>query len=117
MKSCTYCGRENDDALAACRECGTELISTEAASQPPSFSRPGRITMALVLLTVLAATAIAVPMLLLAVPVLVLFYSPIYLPFLLSFAIKAHEWRGLRWSLHVSSVKTTLPLLSGSLPC
>jgi hypothetical protein len=25
MKLCSYCGRENDDARPACRECGTEL--------------------------------------------------------------------------------------------
>jgi len=37
MKTCAYCGRENDDAVNNCRECGTEFITVESA--PPSFVR------------------------------------------------------------------------------
>ena len=28
MKSCSYCGRENEEGTAQCRECGTELQPT-----------------------------------------------------------------------------------------
>lgn len=28
MKKCSYCGRENDDTLATCSECGTLLLET-----------------------------------------------------------------------------------------
>ncbi|MCO5052567.1 MAG: hypothetical protein M9920_09705 [Verrucomicrobiae bacterium] len=52
-------------------------------------------------------------MLLLVVPLFALFYLPIYLPFLLSFFIRAHEWRGMRWSLRVGSVLALFIWLSG----
>jgi hypothetical protein len=113
MKTCTYCGRDNEDALAACRECGTEFTSAEPVSPTPSLSRRGRIIVALVVLLMLAIAVIVMPVLLLAVPLFALFYLPIYLPFLLSFAIKAHEWRGLRWSLRVGSVLAIFIRLSG----
>ena len=44
------------------------------------------------------------PASLLLLPLLAVFYLPIYLPFLLSFTIKAHEWRGLKWSLRIASI-------------
>lgn len=37
MKRCSYCGRENDAALATCQDCGTNLPDTEStavAAQP-----------------------------------------------------------------------------------
>lgn len=34
MKSCTYCGRDNDEARVACQECGTELVDSQAAAVP-----------------------------------------------------------------------------------
>jgi hypothetical protein len=37
MKICSYCGRENSDELANCRECGTEL-STPPPPEPPEIS-------------------------------------------------------------------------------
>lgn len=113
MKTCTYCGRENDDALAVCRECGTELTSAEPASPAPSLSRRGRIVVGVVLLLLLGVAVISMPMLLLVVPLFALFYLPIYLPFLLSFFIRAHEWRGMRWSLRVGSVLALFIRLSG----
>jgi hypothetical protein len=39
-------------------------------------------------------------------------FLPLYLPFLLTFAIKAHEWRGLKWSLRVGSALALLIRLS-----
>jgi hypothetical protein len=51
----------------------------------------------------LAVALVAVPYLILIVPVFLVFHLPIYLPFLLSFTIKAHKWRGLRWSLRIGS--------------
>src|SRR5688572_28392291 len=38
MKSCGFCGRENDDALGHCRECGTSFAVE--APEPPT--EPGR---------------------------------------------------------------------------
>lgn len=43
MKVCSYCGRENDDALSHCRECGTVLVEpveTEPAVLLPAAPRP-----------------------------------------------------------------------------
>jgi hypothetical protein len=34
MKECAYCGRENEDAAARCRECGTEEFKSEAPASP-----------------------------------------------------------------------------------
>lgn len=33
MKSCTYCGRENEDGITFCQECGTEIVAP-VAKQP-----------------------------------------------------------------------------------
>jgi len=33
MKECAYCGRENEDAAARCRECGTEEFKTAAPAE------------------------------------------------------------------------------------
>jgi len=33
MKTCAYCGRENDDAALRCQECGTEEFNTTAATE------------------------------------------------------------------------------------
>ena len=104
MKPCTYCGRENDDALTVCRECGTNFNPIEPVLPAASLSRRGRNLLWLFALIAVGVVFTAMPSLLLAVPVFAIFYLPFYLPFLLSFAIKAHEWRGLRWSLRVGSV-------------
>ena len=34
MKECAYCGRENEDAAARCRECGTDEFKTAATTEP-----------------------------------------------------------------------------------
>ena len=104
MKTCTYCGRENDDTLTACRECGTDFASVEPVLRAAALSRRGRIFLWLLALIALGVVLVTKPLLLLLVPVSAIFFLPIYLPFLLSFAIKAHEWRGLRWSLRVGSL-------------
>jgi hypothetical protein len=113
MKTCAYCGRENDDTLAACRECGTEFTAAEFVSHTPTLARRGRIIAAIVAFLVLVVAVITMPMLLLVIPLSALFYLPIYLPFLLSFAIKSHEWRGLRWSLRIGSILALYIRLSG----
>lgn len=38
MAICTYCGRENDDAVLTCRECGTSVVSI---AEPEPRRRPG----------------------------------------------------------------------------
>ena len=38
MKTCGYCGRENESEAAACAECGTEFVAP--ATQPASSSQP-----------------------------------------------------------------------------
>jgi hypothetical protein len=43
MKTCTYCGRENNDEALRCSECGTELVVDHAATAPPTPSRWDRI--------------------------------------------------------------------------
>jgi hypothetical protein len=35
MKNCDYCGRENDDGAAHCRECGTEFARAELPPLEP----------------------------------------------------------------------------------
>jgi hypothetical protein len=40
MKKCAYCGRENDDAAAHCRECGTEFAAP-SVEPGPSAPRDG----------------------------------------------------------------------------
>ena len=37
MKTCDYCGRENEDAAARCVECGTEFVAkpSQAGGEPP----------------------------------------------------------------------------------
>src|SRR5439155_25409814 len=37
MKTCEYCGRENEDSAARCQECGTEFVSP-----PPPVETPPR---------------------------------------------------------------------------
>jgi hypothetical protein len=32
MKSCTYCGRENEDQATKCQECGTEFVRGSAST-------------------------------------------------------------------------------------
>ena len=39
MKSCAYCGRENEDEHVFCKECGTQLPETSAAPPPPKKPR------------------------------------------------------------------------------
>jgi len=34
MKSCGYCGRENDDAAVRCAECGTEIEPPQSVPDP-----------------------------------------------------------------------------------
>lgn len=113
MKSCTYCGRENEEADAACRACGSEFLTAESASAAPTLSRRDRWILVIGVLFIVAIAVIAMPTLLLAVPLLAFFYLPIHLPFLLSLFIRTREWRGMRWSLRVGSVLAVFIRLSG----
>ena len=45
MKSCPYCGRENDNVARACKECGTELSSPA----PTPLTRPTYLRRAFIL--------------------------------------------------------------------
>ncbi len=112
MKTRGYCGRENDDSLSSCRECGTEAGPGDM-SAPPTFSRRTLRNLGLVGLVVLGVLGVVMPYLLLAIPLFAIFYLPIYGPFLLSFAITSHRWRGLRWSLRVASLVASVVRLSG----
>jgi len=113
MKTCTYCGRENDDTFATCRECGTELSVIEPTAPTPTLSQRGRVILWVTAIVAVGVALVAMPLLLLLIPAFAFFYLPIYLPFLLSFAIKAYEWRGMRWSLRVGSVLALFIRLSG----
>jgi hypothetical protein len=44
MKNCSYCGRENGDEVAQCRECGTEFVmqSTDVSATEP-IEDPARV--------------------------------------------------------------------------
>jgi hypothetical protein len=35
MKTCAYCGRENDDVAVRCRECGSAFVTIAAAVESP----------------------------------------------------------------------------------
>ena len=100
MKVCSYCGRENEESSATCRECGTDLNPVE----PEGFSRTGmrRILIAVGLIVLVAV--ISMPSSVLIIPVLTVFYAPLYLPFILSFLLKDPDWRGMRWSLRIASI-------------
>lgn len=38
MKKCSYCGRENDDTLVTCRECGAPLPEGPYQTKPPRIA-------------------------------------------------------------------------------
>jgi hypothetical protein len=40
MKTCAYCGRENDDAAAFCAECGTDEFKPLASARTPTETSP-----------------------------------------------------------------------------
>jgi hypothetical protein len=108
MKQCPKCEREDHEELAVCPECGTEFSGVKLAPNPATISRRRRIFAVFVVFLVLGIAVIAAPKAVLAVPFLAFFVSPLYVPFLLSLAIKAPEWRGLKWSLRVGSVLALL---------
>lgn len=69
--------------------------------------------MAVAIVFMLTIVVIAMPTVVIGLPLSALFFLPIYLPFLLSFFIGAHEWRGMRWALRVSSILAVFVGLSG----
>ncbi|HEV2208885.1 MAG TPA: hypothetical protein VG167_08920 [Verrucomicrobiae bacterium] len=36
MKTCTYCGRENENQAIRCRECGTEFVAAQPVAEHAS---------------------------------------------------------------------------------
>jgi hypothetical protein len=40
MKTCSYCGRQNEDAAVACSECGTGIVLSPAPEVDAQFSDP-----------------------------------------------------------------------------
>lgn len=40
MKKCSYCGRENDESVSLCIECGTEFESPKIEAPTPSEIEP-----------------------------------------------------------------------------
>jgi len=40
MKTCSYCGRQNDDTAIACSECGTGMVSLPAPEVDAQLSDP-----------------------------------------------------------------------------
>jgi membrane protease YdiL (CAAX protease family) len=61
MKSCDYCGKQNEDALVYCAECGTELTPEDLA--PPRVSGAARVldvkTVTIILVAVIVAQVAA----------------------------------------------------------
>jgi hypothetical protein len=108
MKTCSYCGQENDEALVVCGGCGTEFNPLESSHPSPGYSRRTKIILAVTGLAVSGLALVIMPYLVILVPLLAFFYAPIYLPFLISFAIKAPEWRAMKWSLRAASVAAFL---------
>jgi hypothetical protein len=51
MKTCTYCGRENEDQATRCQECGVELARVPASTEhtPTEPGETGRFEKAVVL--------------------------------------------------------------------
>ena len=39
MKTCGYCGRENEDSATVCRECGQSEFPSPRVAQPPEIER------------------------------------------------------------------------------
>lgn len=113
MKTCGYCERENDDSLSACRECGTDFRPVEPPAPSPTLSQRTLRNLGIAGLVVLLVLGVIMPYLLLAIPLFAIFYLPIYGPFLLSFTITSHRWRGLRWCLRAASVIAFVVRLSG----
>lgn len=110
MKTCSHCGSANDDALLVCIDCGTSL----GRDEPVVSSLLGKAVLVLVILVILGVAVVIAPALVFAVPVLAIFYLPIYLPLLLSFLIKSNEWRGMRWALRVSTIAALCIWFSGN---
>jgi|GEM_PF-2464056 len=104
MKTCGYCGRENDEMASACCECGTLFGPDEPLAPSLTISRRTLVILGIVALVVTACLDIRALFPVLVIPLLAIFYAPIYGPFLISFAMRSHRWRGLRRSLRAASV-------------
>ena len=69
MKTCSYCGRENNDALSDCAGCGTALESApEPGVKGSSTAAPVPVVIAAVLLIFMSIVATGALLLLLSLP-------------------------------------------------
>lgn len=92
----------------ACQECGTPFCPAEPLPPSAPLSRRAGVIAGLAGLIVLGLVLVDGLLLALALALFTLFYLPLYLPFLVSFAFKTPPWRGLRWSLRAASVAAVL---------
>jgi len=112
-KTCSCCGRDNEETQEICPQCGTELLLIHPVSASPTLIRRTIVLMRFIALMLFIAAIVKTPALLLAIPLFTIFYTPLYLPFLLSFSITASAWRGLRWSLRIASISALFLWLIG----
>jgi hypothetical protein len=103
-KSCSGCGKESEETQKACPKCGTESLLSEPVSASSPLIRGASKLMRFIALVLFIAAVVKTPALIIAIPVIAVFYSPIYLPFFLSFSVRAPNWCGLRWSLRIASI-------------
>jgi hypothetical protein len=115
VKTCDYCGRENEDSFETCRECGSQLLSgvaqvTESPPRPPQQSATRRRDPLAVVAFLLALFIMICPTEAdildpafrshrygLAAVLAVAFFSVVFIPFFLAwrrFRREPTKWRG-----------------------
>ncbi len=103
-KTCTGCDRDNEETQEICPKCGTASLICTPASQSSTFLRRAHTMTRFIALALFIAAIVKTPALIIVIPILVIFYTPLYLPFFISFAAPVPEWRGLRWSLRLATL-------------
>jgi hypothetical protein len=61
VRTCSYCGRENNEAVPACRECGTQVSPVEAVHLSSRSVRSTPIVIVLFALVPLAVAVVTMP--------------------------------------------------------
>jgi len=112
-KTCSRCGSDNEESQEACPKCGTELLLFQPVSAISTLFNRTNVLVRLIALALYIAAIVKTPALIIVIPLFVIFYSPLYLPFFLSFAAPVPEWLGLRWSLRLASVSAVSLWLIG----
>lgn len=103
-KTCSRCGRDNEESQDACPKCGTASHFFAPVSTSSTFIRRASKLIRFIALMLFIAAIVKTPALIIGIPVITIFYTLLYLPFLLSFSVTASAWRGLRWSLRIASI-------------